>query len=98
MLDSLKELFDNRDGAKTACSKVIGTETNVKDFARFWDRNEKSIGVVGAFCLLEYVTNEAPTPEELIAYKKGLADALLFPGKCSAEMKAIEANKLTTGG
>jgi hypothetical protein len=89
MIDELRKLFKNKK-TETACQKVLGTKTNVAEFARFWDKNEEVIGILGAWCLLEYVTNQNPSPEELIAYKHGLADALLFPGRCSAEMKAVD--------
>ena len=71
----IREYLSTRIYNKTKPAlSLLGTGVNVKKFGDFYVQNAPELGIVGAGLLHSYVSQNTFTPEELVAYKKGLHD------------------------
>jgi hypothetical protein len=66
--------------------QVIG-ETKVRDMAKFWDLNADTINLISANGLYEWISSTNFTPEQLIAFKEGLAVIPTFLEGCDNRIK-----------
>ncbi len=61
--------------------QVLG-DSKVKDFARIWDLHAEDFHLVSAKGLYDWITDKKFTPEELEAFKQGLAVIPMFMSEC----------------
>lgn len=66
--------------------QVVG-ESKLKDMARFWDGNAETINIISANGLYEWISSTNFTPEQLIAFKEGLAVIPTFLEACDNRIK-----------
>ncbi len=86
MIEELKKYLTNRSVKKALpCEKYIGSNTNTIAFSNFWAEQGESLEVLAAAKLHEFTTDNEFTKEELIAYKKGIADIASFFQQCWIE-------------
>ena len=92
MQKELNKYFENKKRGTTFCERIIGGD--VKKFSNFWDKCKDSLMALSAAMLLDYTVNTEPSKEELIAYKKGMADIAMFIGRCNMEIENEAKNEL----
>lgn len=94
MIKELQKYFTNKRTRKGGlpCERILGTNTSVNNFAEFWDRNGDDLMLISAVKLHEFESESTFTMDELVTYKKGMADVALFFKKCwdEREMKREE--------
>jgi len=88
MIEQLKKLYANyKVKGKEPYEQILGDSKTVMDFNNFWELHQSDLMLVAAYNLNEFVNNLNFTPEELIAYKKGIADSYLFFNGVHEELK-----------
>lgn len=87
MIKELQKYFGNVKKDRTYCEQILGTNTQVLDFAKFWDSNGQDLMLLAAFYIHTYTTDEEFTKEELNAFKKGIASIGMFFNQCSIEVE-----------
>jgi hypothetical protein len=69
----------------------LGNKGAVSDFANIWKQNASDIQLTLEIGLLDYVTNNSFTPEELAAFRLGLSVLPSMFNNCYIEIE--NANK-----
>lgn len=74
------------------CEQVLGSSAAVNSLGQFWYQNKEHYTVAMAYKLHEFVGKGVFTPEELVAYKKGLHEVGSFLAEChdERELKRLE--------
>jgi len=73
---------------------LFGTQKVVNEFGSFYDNNKTDLSIAGASILHAYVSKESFTPEELMAYKRAIADFSGVFRQASADMDSAAFGKV----
>ena len=85
MIEELRTYIANQKREGEVCEKILGTNGRVNKFALFWEKNQDELMLIAAKKQHDYVSTFEFTPDELIAYRKGLADIAVFFESCWKE-------------
>jgi hypothetical protein len=84
MYNELRKYIDNQK-SDTPCGKMVGTQATVNRYAKFWGLEKDTLMVLATGALHGFITDNNPSRDELVAYKKGQADIALFFARCYKE-------------
>jgi len=90
MLKELAKFINNQAKGESRCAKMVGSTAAINRFARFWEYSKDDLMVLASGRIHQYLQDNNPSKEELIAFKKGLAEISLFFRDCYLEKKKQE--------
>lgn len=91
----LKELIENKAQNREVypCEKILGDLSRVYRIADLYTSNADLLELIATNELIDYCSTETFTPEELVAFRKGLRKIGEFMSECAKERNNIEALK-----
>lgn len=93
MLQKLKDFIERQEQVDGEHLQILGSEAKLKQAARLWEMHGDSLETIAAVKLLNWVRFSEYTPNELAAYKTGLAEIALFLAECSSIVKEKEEQR-----
>jgi len=78
---------------KGKCIDLLGSEESLYKLAYVWQDNVVELTLLATYLITEYATKKDYTKDEIMAYKKGIADTMKFLENCMKEVKLLSDTK-----
>ena len=72
---------------------MLGSEEALYKLAYVWQDNVVNLTLLATYLITEYATKKDYTKDEMMAYKKGIADTMKFLENCGKEVSSLADTK-----
>jgi hypothetical protein len=78
---------------KGRCLDLLGSEQELYKMAYVWQDNVVNLTLLATYLVTEYAVKKDYTKDEIMAYKKGIADIMKFLENCGKEVELLSDTK-----